>query len=249
MIVRLLRAFGMAMGLYTALPGFAGWDDDSNGWLAAMLPLVGFALGGLWVGIAALTGLFMPPLLRAVAIALTLPLLTGFLHLDGFMDVSDALLSRRPREDKLRILKDPHTGAFAVISVGCLLLAQAAAMAAVLDKARPDPLLLLLPVASRAMAAIALMACEPLSQSSYGRMNHDAASKGKLCFCGVLLVAALAGSAVMQWRAGLSLLAAVLAFILMARTAIRALGGMNGDVAGCSICVAELCGLVFYACL
>ena len=33
------------------------------------------------------------------------------------MDVCDALLSRRDKQEKLRILKDPHTGAFAVISV------------------------------------------------------------------------------------------------------------------------------------
>ena len=52
------------------------------------------------------------------AVTLITPfILTGMLHLDGYMDVCDALLSRRDKQEKLRILKDPHTGAFAVISV------------------------------------------------------------------------------------------------------------------------------------
>ena len=44
-------------------------------------------------------------------------LATGFLHLDGFMDSCDAILSRRDLEERRRILKDPHTGSFAVISL------------------------------------------------------------------------------------------------------------------------------------
>ena len=39
--------------------------------------------------------------------------------MDGFADTVDALSSCQTRERKLEILKDPHTGAFAVI--GCCL--------------------------------------------------------------------------------------------------------------------------------
>lgn len=42
-------------------------------------------------------------------------LVTGGIHLDGYCDTVDALSSRQPREKKLEILKDPHTGAFAVL--------------------------------------------------------------------------------------------------------------------------------------
>ena len=40
------------------------------------------------------------------------------IHVDGFMDTMDAMHSYLPREEKLRILKDSHIGAFSVI---CLL--------------------------------------------------------------------------------------------------------------------------------
>ena len=45
------------------------------------------------------------------------------MHMDGFMDVNDAIMSRRPLEDRLRILKDSTVGAFAVITVMFLVLA------------------------------------------------------------------------------------------------------------------------------
>jgi adenosylcobinamide-GDP ribazoletransferase len=50
------------------------------------------------------------------AVAAVLPLLfTGGIHMDGFMDTADALSSHQPRERKLEIMKDSHTGAFGVI--------------------------------------------------------------------------------------------------------------------------------------
>ena len=44
----------MALGLYTALPGFAGWDDGCAGLLAPALPVVGLILGALWAALTAL---------------------------------------------------------------------------------------------------------------------------------------------------------------------------------------------------
>ena len=46
-------------------------------------------------------------------------LLNGGIHMDGFLDVTDAKSSYGDREKKLEILKDPHTGAFAIIG-GCV---------------------------------------------------------------------------------------------------------------------------------
>lgn len=51
-------------------------------------------------------------------------LVTGFMHLDGYMDVCDAVLSRRELATRQRILKDSHCGAFAVIGMVLLALCQ-----------------------------------------------------------------------------------------------------------------------------
>ena len=46
--------------------------------------------------------------------------------MDGFLDTVDARSSCQDRQRKLEILKDPHTGAFAVIGGGVYLLIYAA---------------------------------------------------------------------------------------------------------------------------
>lgn len=88
-------------------------------------PVVGAAIGLVVWLFGALTGWAMPSLPAAV---LTLTLwvwLTGGLHLDGWMDSADALLSYRSRERMLEIMKDSRVGAMGVIACILLLLLKA----------------------------------------------------------------------------------------------------------------------------
>lgn len=71
-----------------------------------------------------------------VAAALVLGLwvyLTGGLHLDGWMDTADGLLSYRSRERMLEIMKDSRVGAMGVIACVLLLLTKMMLLAALLD--------------------------------------------------------------------------------------------------------------------
>lgn len=232
----------MAMGLYTALPGLTRWEDESRGWLAPMLPAVGLVLGALWMLVWAVTD-GLPALLAAVIRVLALPVATGFLHLDGYMDVADALLSARPREEKLRILKDPHAGSFGVIALASLLLLGTASMEATFRRL-PPAVFFVVPVLSRAMAALCVMSLAPLAQSQYARMNHETATPGRRAFaCAFLalgwgLAIRLAGGRGAAVCAG-----ATAGYGLASLAAVRGLGGMNGDVAGWAICIAETAAL------
>ena len=239
----------MALGLYTVLPVGRRWNEAYEGLLAPALPAVGLALGGLWFGLASLFSRWMPRSLAAAAMAMTLPCLTGFLHLDGFMDVADAMLSSRPREEKLRILKDPHAGSFAVIALAGLLLLKAGACYGILEKGRALAALVCLPLVSRAGAALALMCIPPMAQSGYGRMNHHGASPAKKWFCAICMVAGTMVMFVFDWRSGAACLAAMAGFAASCAWALKGLGGMNGDIAGWSISCAEMAGLAVLACL
>ena len=66
-------------------------------------------------------------------------LITGGFHIDGFMDTQDAINSYKPREKKLEILKDPHIGAFAVISLLAYSIFWAGAMALFQEKISVPP--------------------------------------------------------------------------------------------------------------
>ncbi|PZT55472.1 adenosylcobinamide-GDP ribazoletransferase [Paenibacillus silvae] len=92
-------------------------------------PLVGAAIGlCVWL-VGALSGQLLPAFPAAV---LTLTLwvwLTGGLHLDGWMDTADGLLSYRSRERMLEIMKDSRVGAMGAIACVLLLMMKAALIA------------------------------------------------------------------------------------------------------------------------
>lgn len=115
--MRLLRTIAVTFALYSRIPmPHFEWKDEDMTYSIALFPWVGAVIGLVFAAVyrAGIT-LGMP--LTAVCLIMTaVPvLITGGFHIDGFMDVSDALSSYGSREDKLRILKDPHIGAFAVI--------------------------------------------------------------------------------------------------------------------------------------
>src|SRR5205814_9507030 len=75
-------------------------------------------------------------------------------HLDGFMDACDGLFSHRSTEERLRIMRDVHIGAWGVIAVVLLMLTKYAALLNVLDGPRAAGALVLAPTLARwAMSA------------------------------------------------------------------------------------------------
>lgn len=85
-------------------------------------PLVGAAIGlVVWVAGAGLS--YLLPVMPAAVLTLILWVwLTGGLHLDGWMDTADGILSYRSREQMLDIMKDSRVGAMGVIACVLLLL-------------------------------------------------------------------------------------------------------------------------------
>jgi hypothetical protein len=80
----------------------------------AWLPLVGAVTGGIAGGVAQLAAIvFGHPIAVALAFGLSIGL-TGALHVDGFLDASDALGASVSPQRRREILKDPRHGTFAV---------------------------------------------------------------------------------------------------------------------------------------
>ena len=119
-------------------------------------PMVGIVIGvceyvlGNWI-----LGRDYGVLFFSVCMTLLPILLTGGIHLDGFMDTSDALASYGDREKKLAILKDSHTGAFAVLGL-CIYLLWSLAM---WSEVRPEmlPVLAAGAVLSRALSGFSVV--------------------------------------------------------------------------------------------
>lgn len=102
------------------------WNEKNMRYMMAAFPLVGgviaFSYAVLFIfGIEFECFLHKTPPLHLLALCFTVipVLITGGIHIDGFMDTCDALGSHASREKKLEILKDSHSGAFAVL--GCVI--------------------------------------------------------------------------------------------------------------------------------
>ena len=236
-----LTALGMAASMFTLLPlPRARWEERLRPLSLALLPLIGLGIGLLWRAIAALAGL-LPAHLGAALVAAAPWGLTGFIHLDGFLDASDALLSWRTRERRREILKDVHVGAFAAVSLALLALFQFAAAMDVKEAAA----LIFLPVLSRCGSARCALTMPPLGHSEYAGMD------GARALARVPDVAALVAFILLGLLCGWTGLAAGIAALAGYAIAIaistRALGGFSGDLAGHALTVSELCGLLALA--
>ena len=239
----ILAALEMTASMFTILPlPCTRWDEKLRPLATALLPVVGLGIGLVWRLLAALGGR-LPAHLAGAIIATAPWLMTGFIHLDGFLDASDALLSWRAREERQRILKDVHVGAFAVVSLAILSLFQ---FAAAMELKRVGALVFL-PVLSRCGSARCALKMPPLGQSEYAGMNGaekliripDAAALLSMIFLAILYgwPGFIAGSVV---------LAGYAAAIMIS---VRSLGGFSGDLAGYALTVSELCGIIALAIL
>ena len=163
----------MAWGNFCSLPcPLKRWDNRAKSLMLGFLPSVGLIIGLLWAVIYFALVYLGFPYLPIVFMVTFLPFaLCGFIHLDGFMDCSDAIMSRRPLEERQRILKDSHTGAFAVVSLIFLLLAYYSCVSTAVGVGIDFVNMVMIVVLSRSVSGIHVLLCKPMKQSQYAQMS------------------------------------------------------------------------------
>lgn len=266
----------MAWGCFCWIPcPYKKWNDDDRTAMVAMLPLVGTGLalvtGLVWMAVIALGA---PPILAGATVTAAYFVMTGFIHLDGFMDVCDAVMPRHPEmETRRRILKDPHTGSFAAVSMALMFLVFTASAAA-LSELWVEGALAFVCVAttSRCVSAVSVISSRPMETSQYvttdfGREQSFRHSLPAIIITVLVLAGCIAvtvgipGSPAWQMASGWYLPAApavwcVPAAAVCAVTELiigaldrRSLGGMNGDISGHMITSGEMAGMLAAALL
>lgn len=118
--MKLVQAFIIAFAMYSKIPmPKVDWTKENMKYAICFFPLVGAVIGSVYFAVFYLCGWFHTGRILKTMVLVILPvLITGGIHVDGFIDTIDARSSYAERERKLEILKDPHVGAFAVI--GCI---------------------------------------------------------------------------------------------------------------------------------
>jgi adenosylcobinamide-GDP ribazoletransferase len=193
------------------------------GWFA----LVGVLLGAALAGIDFVLGLLFPQSVTAALLLAVWVVLTGALHLDGFLDTCDGLLGGQTPEARLRIMRDERAGAFAVIGGILLLLVKFSCLASVPSRTLP---LLVTPAIGRWGMAVAVVAFPYARPDGLGRWMKDHAGwwQATLATITVLVIAIVTT----RW---LVLVIVALAAVMtggIAGFVLRRLPGFTGDVYG-----------------
>ncbi len=110
-------------------------------------PLVGLSLGLMLLGLDFVLRLILPLQVIGGILIAVMAVITGAIHLDGFMDTCDGLGGRTP-ERRLEIMKDSRVGAFGVAGVIILLLIKYGALVSLAPGLRTGALVLM-PVLGR----------------------------------------------------------------------------------------------------
>ena len=242
----LLHAFAMCQSMFCAIPcPWKVWDEEARDKMLLFLPVVGLEIGLLWAGLGWLCGLLeLPRPVTALALCVWPYAATGFIHLDGFMDVTDAVKSWRDAARRREILKDPHAGSFAVIGVVLLILSQFAMFASAENA--DLRILIFIPAVSRCCSALAVKGLPPMSTSQYADQKKP---RGHLLILAAQLVICLTAGFMLCGREGATLLGCIAGHILAVRRAYRSLEGMNGDISGYALSIGELCAVALRALL
>ena len=239
-----MTAFFMAWMMFCYIPcPVTKWDDSKKQDMLVCFPIIGLMIGAIDLAVYALCGLFKIEFLGSALMSFMPWMLCGFIHLDGFMDCADAVLSCRDQSRRLEILKDSHVGAFAVISVLILGLLSYAAWRQCIFTV-PYVIILLMPVISRAVAGICVLGYKPLPSSSYKAIHDEGIKKSKIFILLVEFIAALAVGFIFSGIKGFALLVCAVGSYLTVLDIKRKLGGMSGDISGCAVCTGELMGVI-----
>lgn len=159
----LLLAFQFLTILPISLPRKA--EESDFGKSTSFFPVVGLAQGLILLFIYKLFSLVLPEPVVNVLVLLSLVILAGGLHVDGFCDTVDGLAGRRGRDEALHIMKDSSVGAFTSVGVMLLFLMKYAG-------------LISLPVGHRSGVIVAMPVFSLWSMVLLARLHHYARVEG-----------------------------------------------------------------------
>lgn len=249
MINRWWNSFKISFSMYSRIPmPKADWTKENMAHTMCFFPLIGAVIGGAMM--------LMYHLMLALefhdsslskffwtAIFVLLPfLITGGIHMDGFLDTMDAISSYQPKERRLEILKDPHTGAFAIISCGLYLVADLGIYSSVNEKS--IKIIALGFVLSRALSGLSVLRFPQARKSGEGSVatfSNNAEEKVDQIF---LLVYIILVGLFLVWLGGISgatvLATAFLLYGYYHHMTLDKFGGITGDLAGYFLQLTEL---------
>jgi adenosylcobinamide-GDP ribazoletransferase len=209
-------------------------------WFPVVGALVGAAVGGVAAGLE----YWVTPL-AAAGVAVTIGMLiTGAFHEDGLADLADAVAGGSTRERRFEILKDSRLGTYgtaALCSSVVVRIAAVAALAAV-GPAVTVASLVAAHALARGVAVGASGFVRAAAPDGLGASFESDVSPSRAA--ATIAIALTIGTLAVGWWIGPLVGVGVAVAASLTAIAVRALGGMTGDVAGAIEQVVEIAALL-----
>ncbi len=249
----MIKSILLALQFLTVIPlRIKNADDKSLVRSLIYYPLVGLFLGFLLIGLFKLL-LFLnfPFIASSIILVVTLVIFTGGLHLDGLSDTFDALLSRKPREQMLEIMRDSHAGVLGIVAVVCVILLKIAFFFS-LSPASKIAGLLLMCVLSRWSMVFSIFLFPYARKEGKAKVFTEGITPGIFIFSTIIV---LACAGLIAKTGGLFVFGiSALGAYVIGKFITRKLGGITGDTLGATneiteiivllcICILERSGL------
>lgn len=227
-----MSAFFVALQFLTRLPSPIRREIslDEVGASIGWFPAVGAALGIILVTFDTFASRILAASVVDALLVLSLVALTGGLHLDGVIDTFDGFAAGPNPESQLAAMRQTHAGAYGALAGVLMLLATYAAISALSAPLRAATLFIA-PIAGRTAILIAYY-LYPYARPDPGvSQSLKRGATLPRALAGLTTAAALVGAT--GAFGGLAALILILGWThVVARAAIRRLGGLTGDVLG-----------------
>lgn len=212
-------------------------------------PLLGLMQGLLYAGLfyMLMNGTSLSILAVAFLLWLSTISITGGIHLDGWIDASDAFFSFRDPKKRLAIMADPRIGAFGVLSVIILLASKLFFIYEIVALTQPTTYVLIIMIPLFGKSLMGMMIClVPLAKQK-GMAHLFQQAKQPSTLVAYLIYIFLSMMGMFMWKQATvfplltMLIVTLLVFMFLRRKVVRLFGGITGDVVGASTEGMESC--------
>lgn len=239
----IINSFIIAIAMYSRIPmPKVEWNKKNMKYTLCFFPAIGLVIGALLYGWGKICEQCGFGQVCFALVGTVIPVVvTGGIHLDGFLDTADALHSYAKKEKKLEILKDPHVGAFAVISVTCFFMLYAAGLTLIWKR---DQILLLgcSYIISRILSGMSLVWFPAAKEEGLLYSFSSAAHKRtvRVVLVTLLAIAFISAVLIQPVVGAIMALAAMWVWTYYFYMSKKQFGGITGDLAGYFLCLCEL---------
>lgn len=214
-----------AVGFLTVLPVVKRKFENCT----IFFPIVGLFIGGFLISVNYLGSFLFSENVVDMLVIISLIIITGGLHLDGFADMLDGFYAGKNKNDILRIMDDAHIGTMGVIGIFCITGLKFFALQSIPQKIL-YPSLLLFPALSRWSLVFSCIISEPAKNEGLGKIFIDTVSKKDFLISTIITI--LISFFIFKLKGFFILIAVFFVSFVFLKLTSKKIGGITGDILG-----------------